>query len=245
MQTSAERTDMRSDGIRSHVGDRFHTAQSYNPHMSDVHAVQVTGDYRERKLNVDGQRLGRATFGEMGESAVFNEEAGVDSKQFEPEIAFARHHQYTSSLDPHTTSDSDNTLEQPAFGEATSNVQDPYSTEQSVISCHLCGKLFANQAALTWHMQLHTSQSMSECTVCHKTFTSRSQIAIHMRAHSGERPFSCDVCNSSFTTQSNLQRHHKSHTGERTHQCPVCQQKFRRGEHLRRHMANKCSNQLQ
>jgi len=62
--------------------------------------------------------------------------------------------------------------------------------------CTVCNKGFKVNAALKFHMTIHTGEKPFECTYCDKKFRTRIVLVKHLRTHTGEKPFGpCEVFN--------------------------------------------------
>ncbi|PIO13633.1 hypothetical protein AB205_0097670, partial [Aquarana catesbeiana] len=117
-------------------------------------------------------------------------------------------------------------------GEESSSSHEGVHTEESSLSCSVCGKLFTKKWTLLRHKKIHTGEcpySCSECgkyfinnrdllnhqrihTECGKSFIYKGDLVIHQRIHTDERPFSCSECGKSFFDNGKLVKHQRIHT---------------------------------
>ncbi|PIO14618.1 hypothetical protein AB205_0163440 [Aquarana catesbeiana] len=132
-------------------------------------------------------------------------------------------------------SHSRNTLIDPSIPEESSSGQEGDHTEETSLSCSVCGKLFTNKRELLKHKKYHTVERPYSCSECGKCYTSKQNLRTHQYSHTGERPYSCSECGKYFTVKKNLIRHQKIHTGERSYSCSECRKCFFKKESLIAH----------
>ncbi|PIO26132.1 hypothetical protein AB205_0095040, partial [Aquarana catesbeiana] len=132
-------------------------------------------------------------------------------------------------------SHSRNTLIDPSIPEESSSGQEGDHTEESSLSCSVCGKLFTKKRELLKHKKYHNAERPYSCSECGKCFTSKQNLHVHQRIHTGVRPFPCSVCGKCFTTKQNLLTHRYSHTGERRYSCSECGKCFTSKQYLLTH----------
>nr|XP_020477814.1 zinc finger protein 436-like isoform X1 [Monopterus albus] len=124
-------------------------------------------------------------------------------------------------------------------------------TEQSVVSCKVCGALYKSKNAVSKHawshaddperlcgvcgersespeelrLHLQTHLKTHSCNTCGKSFIGINAFMEHRAGHTGHKPYKCNVCNKAFLLKSKLAAHQKFHLGGK-HKCHVCQKSF-------------------
>ncbi|PIO26129.1 hypothetical protein AB205_0095040, partial [Aquarana catesbeiana] len=86
-------------------------------------------------------------------------------------------------------SHSRNTLIDPSIPEESSSGQEGDHTEESSLSCSVCGKLFTKKRELLKHKKYHNAERPYSCSECGKCFTSKQNL------HSAE---SVSLANNTF-----------------------------------------------
>ncbi|PIO13051.1 hypothetical protein AB205_0003910, partial [Aquarana catesbeiana] len=132
-------------------------------------------------------------------------------------------------------SHSRNTLIDPSIPEESSSGQEGDHTEESSLSCSVCGKLFTKKRELLKHKKYHTAERPYSCSECGKCFISKGQLLEHQTIHTGERRYSCSECGKRFVRKGQLLEHQKIHTGERPFSCSECGKCFARKQRLLTH----------
>lgn len=120
--------------------------------------------------------------------------------------------------------------------ESTGSLDAHLKSHKSSKCCHICGKRCNSSTALTEHMAGHAGVKLHRCHVCGKECSRKGDLKIHMRIHTGEKPFCCSFCCKGFTHSGHLKKHMRSHTGERPHRCEVCGRGFLQSAHLKYHL---------
>lgn len=72
---------------------------------------------------------------------------------------------------------------------------------------------------LSLHVSSKTENKVLICPYCEKLFTRKSNLSSHIRTHSIVKPYECSVCNKSFARQSDLRRHKSIHINYKKFQC--------------------------
>ncbi|PIO11355.1 hypothetical protein AB205_0041570 [Aquarana catesbeiana] len=122
---------------------------------------------------------------------------------------------HTKTIGSHST----DTSIDPSIPEESSSSHEGVPTEESSLSCSVCGKLFTKKWALLRHNRIHTGECPYSCSECGKCFINNRDLLNHQRIHTGERPYSCSECGKcfkcgkSFNDKGGLVKHQRIHTG--------------------------------
>lgn len=99
-----------------------------------------------------------------------------------------------------------------------------------------CNDMMANQLAQKDYIQiLDTNQLLLTCCTCFKMFTTLDGLRCHKRIHTGHM-FKCKLCDKQYTRLNHLQRHELSHDKRKAHMCKICNRILTRIDHLKRHL---------
>ncbi len=110
-------------------------------------------------------------------------------------------------------------------------------TEDDMLSCNTCGKIFKYRAFMEKHVLQHTSQKPFKCALCEKAFRKKDGLAAHMFEHTDEKPHVCDECGQSFRRRMQLTTHmFTKHGKEKLHKCKLCPRAFAYHSMLKQHM---------
>ncbi|XP_059050350.1 zinc finger protein 564-like [Achroia grisella] len=92
-------------------------------------------------------------------------------------------------------------------------------------SCSVCGKSYANQAAVRTHMITHIRRKFN-CDQCSSTFKSPYTLTQHKKKHNpGETAmFFCETCSVSYSSKKSLLAHRRNSINhqESVPECPIC-----------------------
>lgn len=114
-----------------------------------------------------------------------------------------------------------------------------HTSDQSMLACKLCNKVFTSVQRLQAHEKMHAGDRPHVCTTCGKTYRFRSSLIQHSHAHNEKRPYLCDICGTGFALAVNLRRHKMArHSNVRPFVCSECGRGFVRDYLLRQHMEN-------
>lgn len=103
-------------------------------------------------------------------------------------------------------------------------------------SCDECGRKFACNRNLQYHMSTHQKEKPYPCDQCHKSFPQPENLARHKKViHPKVYSYVCNVCGRNFTGVSNLKRHQIQHTRKEPQNCRVCNISFKSEAILRNH----------
>nr|XP_033774951.1 histone H4 transcription factor isoform X3 [Geotrypetes seraphini] len=123
-------------------------------------------------------------------------------------------------------------------------------TQEKVVSCPICGGMFANNTKFFDHIRRQTAldQQRFQCSHCSKRFATERLLRDHMRnhvnhykcplcdmtcplpsslrnhirfRHSDERPFKCEYCDYSCKNLIDLRKHLDTHSKEATYRCEM------------------------
>ncbi|XP_058169829.1 zinc finger protein 664-like [Anopheles ziemanni] len=101
-----------------------------------------------------------------------------------------------------------------------------HSEKESFI-CGDCGKQFINKYYYMAHCREHAKPAQSfPCSECGKSFKRKEYFTAHMRRHRGENPYMCRYCEKAFPRSSELNVHEKYHTNKKNHHCTLCDKSF-------------------
>ena len=96
-------------------------------------------------------------------------------------------------------------------------------SNETPVSCEICGKMFRKNAYLRNHLFQHTGERPFKCWECGLAFTLQSNLNRHKRIHTGKRSYECSLCDKSFSRRDTLNRHTKvRHNDEKPFPCPQC-----------------------
>ncbi|XP_052748434.1 zinc finger protein 425-like isoform X2 [Galleria mellonella] len=99
------------------------------------------------------------------------------------------------------------------------------AASQRSYSCSVCGKSYANQAAVRTHMITHIRRKFN-CDQCSSIFSSPYTLKQHMKKHQpGEATmFFCETCSVSYTSKKSLLAHRRNSINHQQSvpECPVC-----------------------
>ncbi|XP_041349548.1 zinc finger protein 665-like isoform X1 [Gigantopelta aegis] len=104
---------------------------------------------------------------------------------------------------------------------------DADNSEQKILSCDKCGKVFTWHSALVSHKVNHHGFRPYHCDVCGKTFPRKSVLKLHLFSHCNYKPHRCDECGKQCSTRSSLNWHTKIHSGVRPFYCSICGKSFK------------------
>eukprot|EP00116_Pleurobrachia_bachei_P004511 sb/3464773/ len=138
------------------------------------------------------------------------------------------------------------------------------TTNNDMLWCDHCGKIFALSLSLRMHIREHSnnpSPTMSnpnhsfKCYQCNQVFATSSEMITHMASHTAtatptptttDKNLRCDQCDKSFTHCTQLTAHARQHMVPKNHrriQCELCSKKFSTPwtlkEHMRTHTGDK------
>ncbi|PIO14142.1 hypothetical protein AB205_0075080 [Aquarana catesbeiana] len=86
-------------------------------------------------------------------------------------------------------------------------------TDESSLSCPMCGKHFTEYREFFRHKKSHMiKQHPYSCSECGKCFIQKGLFLEHQRSHTGERPYSCSECGKHFNRKASFLRHQRLHT---------------------------------
>ncbi|EDO27105.1 predicted protein, partial [Nematostella vectensis] len=74
------------------------------------------------------------------------------------------------------------------------------------VKCTECGEGFLNENEFQNHKKTHQN-SINTCDICHKTFAQAGSLTIHYRRHSNEKHFKCSYCNKRFVESGDMRKH--------------------------------------
>lgn len=109
-------------------------------------------------------------------------------------------------------------------------------SNQQLLTCRVCYKVFTTVEGLRCHKRLHTG-SMFKCKVCNKEYTRQNHLARHELTHLKRKVHVCKICNKTLTRFEHLKRHLTIHLKEKPFACTICNRGFNRQEHLMNHMS--------
>ena len=79
-------------------------------------------------------------------------------------------------------------------------------------SAPLCGKNYPSRLSLKRHIDVtHLKKKQMACSQCGKLFASQANLREHLNLHTGKRPFRCSVCDRNFRQASQLSLHKREH----------------------------------
>lgn len=127
----------------------------------------------------------------------------------------------------------------------SSQNNDMYILESSMLACPVCHAQFQEQRALIEHAAEHgkaksfiTPNRSHKCNMCWKAFHSRDKLQRHMLCHGSEenKPLQCNVCYKRFMNNSALSCHMKTHSDKKYYECPICKEGFNHSTVMREHV---------
>lgn len=79
-------------------------------------------------------------------------------------------------------------------------------------SAPLCGKTYPTRLSLKRHIDVtHLKKKQISCSQCSKLFASQANLREHLNLHTGKRPFQCQICKRHFRQASQLSLHKREH----------------------------------
>ncbi|KAM3955519.1 zinc finger Y-chromosomal protein [Aphomia sociella] len=115
------------------------------------------------------------------------------------------------------------------------------NTSKRNYSCSVCGKNYANQAAVRTHMITHIRRKFS-CDQCSSVFSSPYTLTQHKKKHDpGEQSmFFCETCGVSYSSKKSLLAHRRNSINHQQSvpECPVCGKICPNQHSLSRHIAS-------
>lgn len=107
-------------------------------------------------------------------------------------------------------------------------------------NCTMCKRQFASEHQLNEHLNCHeNSDSKVMCNFCGKIYASQINLNFHIDAMHKEIRFYCDMCEKSYSFKSALYKHRLvSHIRGRTVKCPECPFLAGTKHEVRLHMNN-------
>lgn len=126
------------------------------------------------------------------------------------------------------------------------------SSQDGILDCPECGKLFPRRSSWKRHLRSHFEGRSFLCPMCGKGFSRKEHLSRHITSHTGGRPFCCESCTKPFTRKEHLARHLACNPAcarnslpcldqepgssiSRPYTCGICFQSFMDKEHLQRH----------
>jgi KRAB domain-containing zinc finger protein len=92
--------------------------------------------------------------------------------------------------------------------------------------CQVCGKKYENSTFLKQHSKIHDDPSAFQCKICHKKLGNQNSLWYHMKTHDENRkkPHKCQQCDYATDLKSKLKIHHRVHDQNRVKhlKCPHC-----------------------
>jgi len=108
------------------------------------------------------------------------------------------------------------------------------SMDDSMKTCHHCGKVMASNKQLILHLSgVHLKLKQYVCNTCGKSFPNADQLCMHKKRHTGE--LTCPMCNKSFMKKQNFKEHLRAHQGIRPYKCTACDAGFIDNRALKKH----------
>uniref|UniRef100_K7FFF5 Zinc finger protein 541 n=1 Tax=Pelodiscus sinensis TaxID=13735 RepID=K7FFF5_PELSI len=89
------------------------------------------------------------------------------------------------------------------------------SSQNPVLDCSLCGKVFSSASSLSKHNLTHSQERKYICKICSKAFKRQDHLSGHMLTHQKTKPFMCveQGCNKSYCDHRSLLRHYEMQHG--------------------------------
>lgn len=96
-------------------------------------------------------------------------------------------------------------------GMAQHPLRPPHSSEESSLTCKICGKSYRSRQGLIFHERVkHQNVYNVHCPVCGKGFQQTTHMYGHMATHTNVKNFQCPTCGTKYAHKTSLQQHLRS-----------------------------------